>query len=160
MYDFPVRDCPSGTKRSPYFSSIVRQFRWPSLPRKIESQKSCYLGYVTSHFSLLSKKERVGEERAEDDYRTGCRNVVVNNNSPIQDYVHPDDQTQLTFEMTPGFKPFTELELLSTLVWLLVYCNSCSCFVQQRLGIQYCVLREKKQFVLSNFVVHHILGDP
>ena len=35
------------------------------------------------------------------------RSVTVNNNSPIQDYVHPDDQTQPTFEMTPGFKPFT-----------------------------------------------------
>ena len=34
--------------------------------------------------------------------------VTVNNNSPIQDYVHPDDQTQPTFEMTPRFKPFTE----------------------------------------------------
>ena len=33
--------------------------------------------------------------------------VTVNNNSPIQDYVHPDDQTQHTFEMTPWFKPFT-----------------------------------------------------
>ena len=33
--------------------------------------------------------------------------VTVNNNSPIQDYVHPDDQTQ-PFEMTPGFKPFTD----------------------------------------------------
>ena len=33
--------------------------------------------------------------------------VTVNNNSPIQDYVHPEDQTQPTFEMTPGFKPFT-----------------------------------------------------
>ena len=33
--------------------------------------------------------------------------VTVNNNSPIQDYVHPDYQTQPTFEMTPGFKPFT-----------------------------------------------------
>ena len=33
---------------------------------------------------------------------------VTVNNSPIQDYVHPDDQTQPTFEMTPGFKPFTE----------------------------------------------------
>ena len=32
--------------------------------------------------------------------------VTVNNNSPIQDYVHPDDQTQ-PFDMTPGFKPFT-----------------------------------------------------
>ena len=33
--------------------------------------------------------------------------VTVNNNIPIKDYVHPDDQTQPTFEMTPGFKPFT-----------------------------------------------------
>ena len=33
---------------------------------------------------------------------------TVNNNSPIQDCVHPDDQTQPTYEMTPGFKPFTE----------------------------------------------------
>ena len=35
--------------------------------------------------------------------------VTDNNNSPIQDYVHLDDQTQPTFEMTPGFKPFTVL---------------------------------------------------
>ena len=27
--------------------------------------------------------------------------VTVNDNSPIQDYVHPDNQTQPTFEMTP-----------------------------------------------------------
>ena len=33
---------------------------------------------------------------------------TVNNNSPIQDHVHPDDQTQTTYEMTSGFKPFTE----------------------------------------------------
>ena len=38
--------------------------------------------------------------------------VTLNNNSPILDYVHPDDQTQLTFEMTPGFKPFTVLNTL------------------------------------------------
>ena len=38
--------------------------------------------------------------------------VTVNNNSPIQDYVHPDDQTQPTFEMTPGFKPFIKLLIL------------------------------------------------
>ena len=32
---------------------------------------------------------------------------VTVNNSPIQDDIHPDNQTQPTFEMTPGFKPFT-----------------------------------------------------
>ena len=36
--------------------------------------------------------------------------VTVNDNSPIQDYVNPDDQTQPTFEMTPGFKPFTVIK--------------------------------------------------
>ena len=35
--------------------------------------------------------------------------VIVNNNSPIQDYVHPNDQTQPTFKMTPGFEPFTQI---------------------------------------------------
>ena len=29
--------------------------------------------------------------------------VTVNNSSPIQDYVHADDHTQATFEMTPPF---------------------------------------------------------
>ena len=28
-------------------------------------------------------------------------------NSPIQGYDHPDDHTPRTYEMTPGFKPFT-----------------------------------------------------
>ena len=34
--------------------------------------------------------------------------VTVNNNSPIQDYVDPDDHTQPTYKMTLGFKPFTK----------------------------------------------------
>ena len=33
--------------------------------------------------------------------------VTVNNNSPILDYIYLDDHTQPTYEMTPGFKPFT-----------------------------------------------------
>ena len=54
---------------------------------------------------------------------------VTVNNSPIQDYVHPDDQTQPTFEMTPRFKPFTlfflskqEKSVLQTVLvcWLFV----------------------------------------
>ena len=37
---------------------------------------------------------------SEDDYETAQvaeKSVTVNNNSPIQDYVHPNDQTQPTF---------------------------------------------------------------
>ena len=32
---------------------------------------------------------------------------VTVNNSPIQDYLYPDNHTPPTYEMTPGFKPFT-----------------------------------------------------
>ena len=34
-----------------------------------------------------------------------------NNNIPIQDYVHADDHTLSTYEMTPGFKPFTFIKV-------------------------------------------------
>ena len=33
--------------------------------------------------------------------------VTVNNKSPIQGYIHRDDQPRPTFEMTPWFKSFT-----------------------------------------------------
>ena len=35
--------------------------------------------------------------------------TVNNNNSPIQDYVHPHNHTQPTNEMAPWFKPLTIL---------------------------------------------------
>ena len=41
--------------------------------------------------------------------------LTVNNNSLIQDYVHPDDQAQPTFQMTPGFKPFTVLTVKTSI---------------------------------------------
>ena len=34
--------------------------------------------------------------------------VTVNNNSPIQDYVHPDDQTQPTFEIFNNLERMNE----------------------------------------------------
>ena len=43
--------------------------------------------------------------------------VTVNNNSPIQDYVHPDDETKPTFEMSPGLKPFTEITKVRKITW-------------------------------------------
>ena len=49
--------------------------------------------------------------------------ITVNNNSPIQDYVHPGDQTQPTFEMTPGFKPFTVVHIF---IAIFIYMFLCS----------------------------------
>ena len=44
------------------------------------------------------------------------RSVTVNKNSPIQDKVHQEDHTQPTYEMAPGFKPFTK-HLLDSIVF-------------------------------------------
>jgi len=35
------------------------------------------------------------------------QSVNVNNYSPSQDHTHPDDHIQSTFDLAPGFKPFT-----------------------------------------------------
>ena len=32
---------------------------------------------------------------------------VTVNNSPILDYIQPENHAQPTYEITPGFKPFT-----------------------------------------------------
>ena len=46
------------------------------------------------------------------------KSVIVNNNSPIHDYLHQDDQTQPTFEMTRGFKPFTKSFMFEYIAFL------------------------------------------
>ena len=54
MYEFPVHDCAQEQNGSPYFSSIVRQCKWPSSSRRIvEIQKLCYHGNLTSRFPLI-----------------------------------------------------------------------------------------------------------
>ena len=54
MYEFPVHHCTQEQNGSPYFSSIVRQCKWPSSSRKIvEIQKFCYHGNLTSRFPLI-----------------------------------------------------------------------------------------------------------
>ena len=37
--------------------------------------------------------------------------VNVTTNSPSQDYTHPDDNNLPTYDTTPGFKLFTDLQL-------------------------------------------------
>ena len=52
---------------------------------------------------------------SEDDYRAQVVETPVTvNNSLIQDYVHPDNHSQPTYEMTPGFKPFPSKRFLQT----------------------------------------------
>ena len=45
--------------------------------------------------------------------------LTVNNNSPIQDYVHPDDQTQPTFESDENRKVLLNLISSSWLWWIM-----------------------------------------
>ena len=78
------------------------------------NQLSCYLNQLmkkTIHQHLSSQMSCIA---------TGIlviclikwSSVTVNNNSLIQDHDHLDNQTQPTFEMTPGFKPFTVLHTM------------------------------------------------
>ena len=70
--------------------------------------------------------------------------VTVNNNSPIQDYVHPDDQTQPTLEMAPGFKPFTVKLRLPWHFWATVKsehetrkeCSNMTCLAAKHLNLE------------------------
>ena len=54
MYDFPVDYYTQEQNGSPYFSSIIRQCKWPSLSKKIVViRKFCHHGSLMSHSSSL-----------------------------------------------------------------------------------------------------------
>ena len=66
------------------------------------------------HFSLVTGR---GYENWSSNRSAWVGNSNTDSNYPIQDYVHPDNQTQPTFQMTPEFKPFTkqiQLNLFTT----------------------------------------------
>ena len=66
MYYFPMHDWIRDQNGVPYFSSIVRQCKWPSLSREIvEIQKICFNGKVKSHFSFLLRDKGTGKKRKE-----------------------------------------------------------------------------------------------
>ena len=57
----------------------------------------------------MTDSSKTNNERMTDNRRFDQQYTTVSvNNSPIliQDYIHPDDHAQPTYEMTPGFKPF------------------------------------------------------
>ena len=79
--------------------------------------------------------------------------VTVNNNSPIQDHLHPDDQTQSTYEMTPGFKPFTDIKFTLLLVM------SDQNFVlsdQDGVLVGHTVLSREKKIIYSPALLTHV----
>ena len=57
------------------------------------------------------------------------------------DYVPPDNQTQPTFEMTPGFKPFTKV--LSRSI------TSVSCLISKALRILFCSLSSSSRLTMA-----------
>ena len=79
--------------------------------------------------------------------------VTINNKRPIQDYVHLDDYIPPTYEMTPGFKPFTfcisviqqqqhQFYLYATLIYRDIYKNTIK--YRENTGCPYWPLRVKK----------------
>ena len=62
------------------------------------------------HLELSVQNSIEGGIPSESHYRS-LNYRKGNNNSTVQDFVHLDDYTQPTYEMTPGFKPFTQKEM-------------------------------------------------
>ena len=50
--------------------------------------------------------------------------VTVNNNSPIQDYIHPDDQTQPNFELSLSYFVSSSCMFLDEKTLLKIWPNS------------------------------------
>ena len=78
---------------------ITSRLNWPirSITRVLYHQLTTYIHtYIQLTLTLKITTAEVVET-----------SVTVINNSFIQHYVHPDDHTQPTYEVTPGFKPFT-----------------------------------------------------
>ena len=69
--------------------------------------------------------------------------VTVNNNSPIQDYVHSDDQTQPTFEMIPGFKFYTVLTF-SVDSYINIYISVKPTYTQSSVKLSFVTIARKK----------------
>ena len=87
---FPILLCPRNGDSSPLNTTIGTV--WTLLNK---------LNHDTTHVIQLTLTLKMTTAQVVK------MSVTVNNNSPIHDYVHPDDHTQPTFEMTLGFKPFT-----------------------------------------------------
>ena len=82
--------------------------RRPIISRLIKSKKEIDLSVQQPEFNTINWRD-TNHFYSEDDFPQFVEAAVtVNNNSPIPDYVHPDDHTQPTYEMTPGFKPCTD----------------------------------------------------
>ena len=75
-------------------------------------QKTLFRKPVSSCTLLIAKYKTINWRDtthfdSEDDYRAQVVETSDTvNNSPIQDYVHPDDHAQPPYEITPGLKPF------------------------------------------------------
>ena len=77
-----------------------------------------FIGIRTEEFSKLFPREsHFKSARASSIFVIVVVQIysyyITVNNSPIQDYVHPDNHTQPSYEMTPVFKPFTIIIVLS-----------------------------------------------
>ena len=87
---------------------------------------------------------------SEDDYRTGCWNVShCNNNSPIQDDVHQDDQTQPTFKnifvLCSSFCVFLSRILMTTCITIGIVLATYR-FSEER-PLQYVVIAFSKNYL-------------
>ena len=113
-----INDCLTmtidGSKRTNDIKSLHSQWHHGLTDRRPITSRLYWPIRLTDNQRLIPSTDEIDTTLFdyEDDYRTGCRNVShcqQRNNSPFPDCVHPDNDTQPTYGMTSGFKPFTVL---------------------------------------------------
>ena len=97
-----------GSKRTNDITSLHSQYHYGLTDRRPTTSR---LNWPISSITRVQYHQLTTEEVIEAS--------VTVNNSPTQDYVHPDDHAQPTYEITPGFKPFTVyLEKLGKIIYV------------------------------------------
>ena len=107
-----IHDCLSvtidGSKRTNDITSLHSQYHYGLTDRRPTTSR---LNWPISSITRVQYHQLTTAEVIEAS--------VTVNNSPTQDYVHPDDHAQPTYEITPGFKPFTVyLEKIGKIIYV------------------------------------------
>ena len=69
----------------------------------------CFHYYKYVNYDHPGKPSSESSDSKMTSTQVGKKSVSVTSNSPSQDYTHLDDCNLRTYDMTPGFKPFTAL---------------------------------------------------
>ena len=110
QYPHPQGMLPQGTRITNLFRHKQVAFRYTNCSIKEVAETSVTVNNCSQQLPAPYKRLNDGIKQTKYKRTTGqltmLPSITFNNNSAIQDYVHPDDHTQPIYEMTPGVQTF------------------------------------------------------